>query len=447
MSTQARSELPPGLPPGADLPRSRQTARWIARPVRFLQSLQQRHGDVFTLHLLQEPPWVMVADPELVRQIFTAPADVLHAGSQKRILEPVLGSHSVLLSDGEIHMHRRKLLLPPFQHGRLAGYEQAMRSTAEAEIDRWPLGTPGPAAPRMSEIALGVIMTAVFGRRQESRLAPLREAIERLVAYLETPSALVALGERSRLDEERFAGLPELLSRVDELLFAEIDHRRRHRAPANDVLSFLLEATGDDGSAISDQELRDELMTLIIAGHETTATSLSWAIERLARSPQALNRATDEAADGGGPYTDAVVQETLRLRSPFMVVPRMVMKPFQLGDLAIPLGVAVTPAIPLVHRRPDVYPDPDEFRPERFLECPPGTYTWIPFGGGVRRCLGAGFSLLEMRVVLSTLLSRMRIRAVDPVPEREARRLLVMSPARGAEVVLEPRHGSTIPER
>jgi cytochrome P450 len=441
VSADSQALLPPGLPPGPELPRSRQTARWIARPVRFLQSLQEHHGDVFTLHLLQEAPWVMVSDPELVKQIFTAPADVLHAGGQKRILEPVLGSKSVLLSDGDEHMRRRKLLLPPFNRDRVAAYEGAMRAAAEAEVARRPLGVAAPAAPWMGAIALEVILRAGFGPVEEERLASLREAIEQLMTYLAEPRrALVALGRRSRLGEDRFAELRELLALADEQVFAEIARRRgRSGERGDDVLSLLLEARHEDGSTIADDELRDELMTLVVAGHETTATSLAWALEQLVRNPEALEQTAAEAADGGGPYTDAVVRETLRLRSPFMVVPRLAMKPFRLGDIAIPPGVAVTPSIPLVHRRPDVYPDPEAFRPERFLERAPGTYSWIPFGGGVRRCLGAGFSMLEMRVVLSTLLSRAKMRVADAEPEPAARRLLVMAPSRGARIVLEPR--------
>ena len=414
--------------------------RWMAGPVRFMKSLQERHGDVFTIHLLQEAPWVIVSDPALVKQVFTASTETLYAGQQKRILEPVLGSSSVLLTDGEQHMRLRKLLMPMFHSSRLDDYQETMRMVAEAEIERWPAGVAAPAASRMNAIALEVILRTVLGLAEKEGEAPLRTSLEQLMEFLATPRGLVALGESSRLRDERFAEFHELLARVDKLIFAEISSRRKVDLRGRpDVLSLLLEARYEDGSLLSDRELRDELMTLVVAGHETTATSLAWALERLVRNPEALARTVAEARDGGGPYTEAVVRETLRIRPAFLVVPRLVRKPFQLGEYLIPPGVAVTPSIPLVHRRPDVYPDPEAFRPERFLERQPGTYTWIPFGGGVRRCIGAGFSLLEMRIVLSTLLARATVRMADAEPEPAIRRMLVMAPSRGARLVLEPR--------
>ena len=435
--------LAAGLPPGPDLPSSRQTARWIARPVSFLKSLEERFGDVFTVRLLREPPWVMVSDPALVKQIFTAPTDVLEAGGQKQIFEPIFGPTSVLLSEGEQHLRRRRLLLPPFHASRLSRYEEAMRAAAETEIERWTIGVPAPAAPLMSAIALAAILHAVFGFAGEGgRAAAMRGALERLMDSLTgMRGGLVALGDGARLDEDRFVELRERLARVDELIFEEIRDRRRMPTAGRgeDALSLLLEAGYEDGAPLPDEELRDQLMTLVVAGHETTASSLAWTLERLVRAPEALARVRAEADLGGGPYTDAVIRETLRIRPVFLVVPRLVMEPFRLGDRVIPPGVAVTPSIPLVHRRDEVYADPEAFRPERFLERPPDTYSWIPFGGGVRRCLGAGFSLLEMRVVLSTLLARIELHAVELDPEPAARRLLVMAPARGVPLVLERR--------
>lgn len=443
MSGVASSEIPAGLPPGPELPRSRQTARWMARPVGFLQALQRSHGDVFTLHLLQERPWVVLSDPELVRQVLTAPADVLHGSASKRILEPVLGSGSVILAEGEEHMRRRRLLLPAFHGARIAGYEATMRAVAAEAIDRWPSGVAEPAAPRMRAIALEVILRTVFGAAEERRLEPLREALGGLLEYLSLSAraAIVALGDRARLRDSRFAELREAIERTDAAIFAELARRRAGQGPGpgDDVMTLLLAARYDDGAPMSDGDLRDQLVTLVVAGHDTTATSLSWALERLARNPEALERTAAEAAQGGGPYTEAVIQETLRIRPPFMTVPRLVRRPFRLGDLLLPAGVEVAPAIPLVHRRADVYPDPEAFRPERFLERPPATYTWIPFGGGVRRCIGAGFSMLQMRVVLSTLLARATVRAETEEPEPAARQGLVLAPARDARIVLERR--------
>ncbi|HET8862737.1 MAG TPA: cytochrome P450 [Solirubrobacterales bacterium] len=439
-SAPARAELPAG----PELSPLRQASRWIADPIGFMRSQQRRFGDVFTMRLPQEEPWVIVGDPELVKQVFTAPDDALYAGGQKRVLRPIMGASSVLLTDGTRHMRTRRLLLPPFHRARIGRYEETMRAVVEEELERWPTGTPAPAGPRMSAIAMEVILRTVFGLGDDQQRGPLREALARLMSYATgSRSALVAFADSARLREDRFSEFRRLLGRAEELLLGEVDERRRVASleERDDMLSLLLRARFEDGSPLSDTELRDQLMTLLVAGHETVAASLAWGVERLARHPEALSRASAEAVRGGDshPYMDAVVRETLRVRPVLMVVPRLVRKPFQLGDRVIPEGAAVTPSIPLVHLNPDVYPEPDAFRPERFLDRQPGTYAWIPFGGGIRRCIGAGFSLLEMRVVLSTLLARFSLQATDDGPEPAKRRLLVVTPAAGANVVLEPR--------
>ena len=431
------------MPPGSRLPAALQTARWAIRPLPFLRELQRRHGHVFSMQLIHEDPWVMVSDPELVKRVLTAPADVLHAGEGNQILEPILGASSVLLLDEDQHLRQRRLLLPPFHGDRMERYGEVMREVAEAEIERWPVDVPAPAWPRMQAITLEVILRAVFGVVEREQLDPLRAALSEMLDVTGDTlrmAVLVIAGPR-RMAESRLLGFRALMARVDELVLAEI---RRHRSyddleSRDDVLSLLLQARHEDGSGMSDVELRDELMTLLVAGHETTATSLAWALERLTRNPEALARTVAEAEDGGGPYTDAVIQETLRLRPVIPVVARHVKQPFELGDHLIPAGATITPSILLMHRRSDVYPDPAAFRPERFLERPPGTYTWIPFGGGVRRCIGASFALFEMRVVLSTLLARATVRAAEPQREGTRRRAITLTPSRGARVVLSPR--------
>ena len=413
----------------------------MARPLSFLRALQKEHGDLFTIHLVGEEPWVMVADPELAKLIFRAPADVLHAGEPKRILEPILGASSILLLDEAPHIRQRRLLLPPFHGDRMERYEAVMREAAEAELARWPTGVAAPSAPHMGRITLEVILRAVFGVTEPAHLDPLREAMRALLDFTaaDARTVLVALGEPERLEGERMSGFRGALARTDELVFAEIG-RRREQADVErreDVMSLLLGARHEDGSPMSDRELRDELLTLLIAGHETTAATLAWALERLVRTPRALERTAAEAPDGGGPYTDAAIQETLRLRPVFPMVARAVKKPFELGDHTLPPGVTVMPSIALIHRRPDLYPEPDSFRPERFLDHPPRTYTWIPFGGGVRRCLGASFSMLEMRVVLSTLLAHARLRSPEAAPEMATRRVISLPPSGGGRVILE----------
>ncbi|NLT07728.1 MAG: cytochrome P450 [Solirubrobacterales bacterium] len=433
------------MPPGSRLPAALQTIRWAVRPLPWLTGLRRRHGDVFSVQLFHEDPWVMVSDPELVKRVLTAPADVLHAGEGNRILEPILGPQSVLLLDEDRHLRQRRLLLPPFHGDRMERYGEVMREIVAAELDRWPAGIAAPAWPRMQAITLEVILRAVFGVTDRERLDPLRAALRDMLDFMgdnRRMVAFMAVGPR-RVTRSRLLGFRELMARADELVLAEV---ARHRElpdldARDDVLSLLLQARHEDGSPMSDSELRDELMTLLVAGHETTATALGWALERLVRHPEALARVAEEAPAGGGPYTDAAIQETLRLRPVIPVVARHVKEPFQLGEHLIPVGATITPSILLVHRREDIYPDPAAFRPERFLERPPGTYTWIPFGGGVRRCIGASFALFEMRAVLSTLLERATV-AVDPGdPRREGtrRRAITLTPARGATLVLTPR--------
>ena len=432
-----------GLPPGPRAPATWQTLRWTARPLPYLQELKARYGDVFTMRVLREGPWVMVSDPELVKQVFTASPKVLHAGEGNQILEPLLGPRSILLLDEDKHMRQRKLMLPPFHGDRMERYGEVMRAAAEAEVERWPSGTVAPAWPRMQAITLEVILRAVFGVKDKAQLDPLREALGDLLDFAagSPRTAILALGGPDRLRESKWFGFRDVMAHADELVLAEV---ARHRADPDiesrdDILSLLLQARDEDGAPMTDADLRDELMTLLMAGHETTATSLAWALERLARNPVAMERTVAEAADGGGPYTDAVIYETLRLRPVIPIVARKVKEPFELGDRTIPAGATITPSILLMHRRADVYPDPNAFRPERFLDNPPGTYTWIPFGGGVRRCIGASFALFEMRVVLSTILHRASVRAMESDPERVRRRAITLTPQHGARVVLAPR--------
>jgi cytochrome P450 len=429
-----------GLPPGPELPPARQSRRWIGRPVSFLRELQAEHGDLFTLQLQYQDPWVVVADPVQVKQVFTAPSDVLHSGEANAHLVPALGLNSLLTLDGPAHLRHRRLLLPSFQGEHVARYREIVRAATERELESWPRGEAGPAAQRMLMLTLEVILRAVFGVEERESLDPLRGALNALVRAAEG-ARLALLGRGERLGEERFAEFRAALALSHELVLAEI---ARHRADPrlgerDDVMSLLLQARYEDGSAMTDVDLRDELMTLLLAGHETTAMSLAWALEQLARNPEALRRLEAEAEEGGGPYTEAAIRETLRICPVFAVVARKVKQPFELGGYTIPAGVTIMPSPVLVHHRPDLYPQPDEFRPERFLEQPPGTYTWIPFGGGVRRCLGAGFAQLEMQVVLATLLARVHPRPLRPEPEGAKRRLITLGPAQGAQLILEQR--------
>jgi cytochrome P450 family 135 len=428
------------IPPGPRYPRALQTAGWVLRTGPFLERCRQRYGDVFTVRIAQEGTWVMLADPEHVRQVFTGDPAVLHAGEGNAVLRPFLGQNSVLTLDEAPHIAQRKLLLPPFHGERMQRYGEVMREIAEREVDGWPRGRPFRLLPHMQAVTLEVIMRAVFGMEQGARLDRVRDVLQRTLAWATKRRQLALLAFLGPQRIERLPFFMRALRPVDELLIEEVRNRRADPLleEREDILSLLLQARHEDGSPMSDQELRDELMTLLVAGHETTATALSWAIERLVRHPHKLERLRDEALTGGNEYADAVAKETLRLRPVIPIVVRRLTRPLEVAGYELPAGVTVAPCIYLVHRRPDVYPDPTAFRPERFLEQPAGTYTWIPFGGGVRRCIGGSFAVFEMKEVLGAIARRVWLRPADPAPERVVRRAITLTPDRGAEVVAEP---------
>jgi cytochrome P450 len=396
---------------------------------------------MFTIRLPHEGTWVFVSDPEAVKQVFTGDPNLLHAGAANIVLLPVLGEQSVLLLDEPEHMAQRKLMLPPFHGKRMQAYREVMAEAAAREIARWPTDAPVRMRPRMQAVTLEVILRAVFGIEEGERLVRLRDQLRSTLNLLSNPRRalfMVVLGpDRLR----RFPPFRRKLDRVDRLLFEEISSRRgaADLAERDDILSLLLQATHEEGRPMSDRELRDELMTLLVAGHETTATGLSWAIELLARHPEELERLEADVAEGDGAYLDAVIKETLRLRPVISLVLRKLMEPMEIGGRLLPAGVSVAPSIYLMHRRPDIYPDAERFRPERFLEQPAGTYTWIPFGGGVRRCLGGAFAEFEMQVVLRELVSRRSLRPIGTEPEHSVRSTITNVPSRGAEVIAASR--------
>jgi cytochrome P450 family 135 len=433
------------LPPGPRYPRALQTLGWTLRTFPFLERCRERYGDMFTLRIANEETWVVLSNPEHVKQVFTGDPGVFHAGEANVVLLPLLGDHSVLLLDDGPHMEQRKLLLPPLHGKRMERYGELMGEIAEAELERWPLGERMPVLPRMQAVTLEVIIRAVFGVESGARLDEVREVLRQLLAEVMDPMTLVLL---ATLGPRRFRRLPMVrrtLAAPDAVLYEEIARRRDDPAleEHEDILSLLLLARHEDGSPMSDRELRDELMTLLVAGHETTATALSWAVERLVRHPDKLERLRAELAAGEEEYLDAVIKETLRLRPVLPVVVRQLTEPVEIGGRRFPTGVRLAPCIHLVHRDEDVYPDPRAFRPERFLERPAGTYTWIPFGGGVRRCLGGSFAIFEMKRVLAAIVGRLELRAAEPASERVRRRAITLTPARGAEVIVERRQPST----
>ena len=415
----------------------------LAAEHRTLERHRRRYGDVFTVNMWPFKRLVVVADPAEVKRIFTGDPDQYHAGEGNRVLEPIVGPNSVLILDGKAHLRRRKLMLPPFHGERMRLYADVMRETADAEIDTWPVGTPFAVKDAMQRITLRVIMRAIFGMEGARG-----EALERaLVAMLDSGqrAAMVPFLQHSFGGHGPWARAERAGMAVDELLFDEIARRRTSAEGADDILSMLLEARTEDGERLSDEELRDQLVTLLVAGHETTATAMSWAVERVLRHPRVLARLHDELAAGEDAYLDCVVKETLRDRPVLNFVMRTLQKPTEVGGYTVPAGWTLGTSILLLHRRPDIYPDPYAFRPERFEERPPETYTWVPFGGGVRRCLGAAFAGFEMKQVLARVFSRCDLEPADPRPERPARRMITFVPAKGGRVIVRSRRDAPAP--
>jgi cytochrome P450 family 135 len=428
----------PGLPPRPRMSRALQTAIWSRQAQWMLEQCRSRFGPIFRLNIANEGTWVIVSDPEVVKDVFTGDPRVFHAGEGNQILRPILGQNSVLVLDEKPHISQRRLLLPPFHGERMQGYGEKMAEIAAREIESWPIGTPYKLRPRMQAITLEIILETVFGVHGGARMEPLRAALRDFLDLTTNPRVLlpVILAGPERIN--RFPAFRRRIGRVDELIYGEITERRAAEdlEQRDDILSMLVAARHEDGSPMSDPEIRDELLTLLVAGHETTATALSWAMERLTRHPQKLERLRDETLAGDESYLTATIQETLRLRPVIVIVIRKLTESVELGGYELPAGVAVAPCIHLIHRDPEIYPEPDSFVPERFLDDPPGTYTWIPFGGGVRRCLGASFAQFEMSVVLRELVKRHQVRPAKPASERPFRRAITETPRHDAEVVL-----------
>jgi cytochrome P450 family 135 len=433
----------PRLPPGPRGPRLLLTVLWTAKPVAFYRWCQRRYGDLYTLRPLGLGDMVVVCDPEAIREVFTGDRDVLRAGEANAVMGPMLGRHSLLLLDGERHLRHRRMLLPPFHGDSVRAYRERVAAITAAEVKRWPVGETFPIRPRMQAITLEVILRTVIGVSDERRLERLRVLLGRLtrVGVLEmwltwTYTRLLENPLMRRLSTLRI--LPE----VDRLLYEEIAAHRAAvsiQAAREDVLSLLIAARDADGSGLTDEELRDHLITLLIAGHETTTTALAWCFERVLRHPAALERLEDELAAGEEEtYLDAVVNETLRVRPVIDAVWRRLAAPVEIAGRLLPAGATVVPSILLVQGS-QAFADPDAFRPERFLEGSPPPYTFIPFGGGPRRCIGASFAMMEMKTVIATVLEHVQLRAPTAAPERVKVHHITLVPDRGGRVVVTRR--------
>jgi cytochrome P450 len=440
-----------------DLPRSRvpalvNGAGYAVDPIGYSRRFSGRYGAISSPRFPGLGVIVSLADPELVRQVFTGDPTIFHAGeASKPVLEPTLGANSVLTLDEDAHLRQRKLLLAPFHGANVRRWGDTIRAIAEHDLASWPLGRPIALHDHTRAITLEVILRAVFGVREQARF----ERGRALVAEFANRAHPISMFPATRRDLgplspwTRFKRAREAL---DDFLYQEIARRRAEPdlAQRDDVLSLLRCASDDAGQPLSRQELRDELVTVLGAGHETTATAVAWAFERLLRTPPVLDRLRRSLPEGDE-YLDATVKETLRMRPVLTDVGRRLTRDIELAGYRIPAGALVMPAITAIHFRPDLYPAPDEFRPERFLGRTPEPYTWIPCGGGVRRCIGASFAQFEMRVIIRTILERAQLRAVGSRSERSKLRNVTAAPARGCRVVLErvrPAAGSvTVPDR
>ncbi len=426
------------LPPGPPIPTPLQAAIWALRPLDLMDRCAERYGEVFTLRVRRGSPWVLISNPEHVKRVFTTDSAQIRAGAGEAnpLLEPLLGSRSVMLLDEPQHLGDRKRLLPSFHGQRMRDYGAMMTDVAERQVRSWPTGEPFELWPRMQAISLDVVMSAVFADLDPSRRELLRERLVALTDWINQPrrlALLAAIGKRSVTGSARFR---YVMGEVEAVVLDEVRRRRAAGAPAGreDIHSMLEREYGGEDSKRSERKMRDELVTMLSDG--PTATSLAWVFERLLRHPEKLARLREEVLRGEGEeYLDAVVKETLRLCPAVPLVMRRLAEPMRLGEYTVPGDVIVAPSVYLMHRRADIYPDPLSFRPERFLDDPAGTYTWIPFGGGVRRCVAWFFAQLEMKRVIEVVLRELELRPAVSRSEGPTRSSVSFAPAGGARVV------------
>jgi cytochrome P450 len=434
------------LPPGPKVPAIIQTIAWWLRPIGYLERCRERYGGRFTLRMLGQPPFVMLYTAAEIKELFLAPPDLLHPGEGAQILEPIVGRHSVILLDEDAHMEQRKLMLPAFHGEKMQRLAGLMSELVQREVSSWPCEEPLALHPRLQQLTLEIVLRAVFGLERGERLDELRGLLTEILAFSESPLSVLPFTRDSIIARGPWARQRRLSAQADALIFDLIDERRRAEADGEDVLTLLLAARHEDDTPMSPVELRDELMTALVAGHETTASQLAWAFERLCREPVVVERLVGELDTGAAEdYLTATINEVMR-RRPVLIhaEPRMTKQAVRIGDFDYPAGVMLFPNAYLLHHDPDIYPDPYAFRPERFLQTPPGTYTFIPFGGGRRRCLGASFALLEMKLVLRAVFERYEIKPVGSLPESASRRSIAISPSNQTQVVLHERvHSAT----
>jgi cytochrome P450 family 135 len=432
------------LPPGPRIPTAIQAAIWALRPLALLDRCAERYGDIFTLRIRRERPWVLVSDPQQIKQVFTTDAELVGAGAGEAnpLLEPLLGSRSVMLLDEPKHLDDRKRLLPSFHGQRMRDYETMMTEVAERHVASWPIDEPFELWPRMQAISLDVVMAAVFDEIDPQRRELLRQRLVELTNWINEPrrlALLAAVGKRSLTSSSKFR---RVMSRVEDVVLEEVRERRAAAASGDrrsgraheDICAMLEHEYGSEESSTSERKMRDELVTMLSDG--PTATSLAWVFERLLRHPEKLARLREEVLnETGDEYLDACVKETLRMCPAVPLIMRRLLAPLQLGDYTIPSDAIVAPCVYLAHQRADVYPEPFEFRPERFIDGDAGTYTWIPFGGGVRRCVAWFFAQLEMKCVMAVVLRELDLQPAHGGDEGPVRASVSFAPSSGARVI------------
>lgn len=428
------------LPAGPKLPAPLQTLGYVKRPTAFLEGARRRYGSRFTLRLVGQDPIVMISDPQEIKELMTAPPDVLHPGEGGKVIEPVVGPTSVIVLDEERHLEQRKLMLPPFHGEALRGLSELIDHYSEQEVAAWPTGEPLALHPRLQRVALEIILRVVFGLETGEQLEAVRDSLSALVntgtsslnLLWEVPALSWTPPARERRRQQE---------RADRLIFDLVEQRRSGSGHGDDVLSMLLDARHEDGSPLSDTELRDELVTTLVAGHETTASQLAWAFTILARKPALANLLGEQLDRGEGEQLlKATIHELMRVRPVLPnAEPRVVRKPIRIGPWLYVPGTTLYPSTYLLHHDPAVYPQPYAFRPERFLQTPPGTYTWLPFGAGRRRCIGASFAMVEMQSILRAALVRFSIEPAGRAKEGVARRGITITPGNQARVLLRKR--------
>ncbi|MCB9594921.1 MAG: cytochrome P450 [Sandaracinaceae bacterium] len=439
------------LPPGPSWPGIVQLGAWLLRPFDLMLHLRERYGTPVTMKFPQWPAIVAFDDPEANKEIFRGSSDDLYAGQANQPLGPIVGRNSLLLLDGARHLRERKLLLPPFHGERMTRYGEVMRDVARDDLATWPLDTPFAVQPHTQAVTLDIILRTVFGVETGAKQDALRDALYHLIRDFSSPGLMVSWTQRDLGPRSPWGRYVRTRDRTDALIYGEIDARRADPRPGEDIFSMLLEARHEDGEPMSREELRDELVTMLVAGHETTATALSWAFHHLIEHPSVQRRVQEEldrvmgddpidpGRSGELVYLDAVVKETLRVIPVIAAVGRVTQRPTTIAGIDLPAGVLASPSIFLTHMNPKIYPRPERFEPERFLDWKPTPYEWFPFGGGVRRCIGMAFALYEMRMVVATVLQRHRVRRAPGASHRPVRRSVTMAPAAGTPIVVSQR--------